>query len=1039
MYKLNGIKTLFITFLFLFLFFVANQQILHAQSITGTLEVTHYDDFTNPENSTFRYFLNVDSLSKKVGTQSVSQPSSPTRIELKPTGSLSIISGSKIRINLDAVSLQDIISVPSSGLNPIPILPNQITVLKTAQPDATGDQKTLFLLINFLDSPTDPFTATQVKSTILNGPFQNFYKEQSYNKVSFSGDFFGWIKLQQTGFTCSNINLSNSDINKFIRDNSINLANYKRLVYLVNYACPGYAGKSTVGKVPMTFNGQTYSLSEALVTTNSYNSQGGYPFTWSGFDSTLSHEMGHSLGLIHANGWDCDDQVLRGPTCRHVEYGNNFDVMGQGYPTLHFNAFFKETLGWLAPSSNLLITKSGRYTLNPLETASGVKLIKIQMMNSPLTPFALEYRRPLGFDAKLNDQIFSPNQNGVFVNNIISNSAGTLSARFLDMSPTPSKSWYVDIQSATLNNGSSFYDSGSGITIGPIISNTPDAITFDVKIETPVCTRFAPNISDFYLSAQEFDPEREQPSAVFKISNQDTLTCATSSFSIVPILPTGWTVTKTSHGNSTSLISGEYVQPSFSFSAPSGTPTGTYTVGVKTINLNSGLSNSQSGLINVVTFPYKISTITPSSGSLGTAITLTGQFPSGTEYPFINNTSVLINDGNSDLADFLVTPYNNGQNIAFTFPSIFTFSQPSLNRQPPLGQYSVKVRTITGNTNSVNFTLSGLTPKVKLIALSPFPATFNNIITLIGTGFDSENNIIHISDYSIYSTGTEVTQTSANSSNGETLSFLLPLIQDGTYIVTAETADGSISNSLPLIVGIIIGTPQNIIPAGTPAGTRIIIQPLEDTTNLNGAIVTVIDAGNQIVQTVSLDADNSLFIFTPSNSNTGPFTVSLYDVNGQVVPVVVSMQKIQAEETDVKDAKPYPGGYGIVPCGFDIDGKDGIKGNTVQTITDTNGNKHFVQEECDFNALLILAKNIMDFLFIISASIATICFAVAGIMYLTSGGNPSKAEQAKHIFVYTGVGFIFILGAWLFVSCIESSLLPTPQAVIDYSLLNRVN
>src|SRR3989344_474662 len=124
------------------------------------------------------------------------------------------------------------------------------------------------------------------------------------------------------------------------------------------------------------------------------------------------------------------------------------------------------------------------------------------------------------------------------------------------------------------------------------------AITFDVKIETPVCTRFAPNISDFYLSAQEFDPEREQPSAVFKISNQDTLTCATSSFSIVPILPTGWTVTKTSHGNSTSLISGEYVQPSFSFSAPSGTPTGTYTVGVKTINLNSGLSNSQSGLIN---------------------------------------------------------------------------------------------------------------------------------------------------------------------------------------------------------------------------------------------------------------------------------------------------------------------------------------------------------------------------------------------------------------------------------------------------------
>ena len=71
--------------------------------------------------------------------------------------------------------------------------------------------------------------------------------------------------------------------------------------------------------------------------------------TWDGMD-VINHEVGHSLGLNHANYWNSLDGTPYGHGENH-EYGNPFDVMGGGGGfASHYNTISKRLLGWL-PSS----------------------------------------------------------------------------------------------------------------------------------------------------------------------------------------------------------------------------------------------------------------------------------------------------------------------------------------------------------------------------------------------------------------------------------------------------------------------------------------------------------------------------------------------------------------------------------------------------------------------------------------------------------------------------------------------------------------
>ena len=80
---------------------------------------------------------------------------------------------------------------------------------------------------------------------------------------------------------------------------------------------------------------------------------------------------------------------------------------------------------------------------------------------------------------------------------------------------------------------------------------------------------------------------------------------------------------------------------------------------------------------------------------------------------------------------------------------------------------------------------------------------------------------------------------------------------------------------------------------------------------------------------------------------------------------------------------------GLVPCGF-VGGP-----------------------ECDFNMLIVLVNNVVDFLiFTIGFPVVAIVVAWAGILLLTSGGNSGAKDKAKTMLWHVVVGLILALLCW---------------------------
>lgn len=405
------------------------------------------------------------------------------------TSPLGLIAGATISVG--GFRLGDAVVVANQGAA------SGIEVLAGAEPkDSTGNQRKLVLLVDFLNNPAPPFTPGQMNDVVFNGQMQNFYREQSYDLVSFSGQTSDeWIKVNKPRpyDWCESVQITDREIVQYIFDHNINLADYEGIIFLINW--PEWAGAcGTVGQwfwsVPPPIGGN-FALSVSWITvhpfTFTYPWSGWHPFDFSNLDFALSHELGHNLGInayganVHAAGWDCGEQVLYG-NCQSEEYGNVFDAMGYGTKALHFSVYHKELMDWVKPEEVVIIERSGRYTIQPLElAASRFKGAKIVFGGVPV--FYLEYRRGVGFDRALNRDELKSNQDGLMVNWLAS--VEKEDPFLLDMRPT-SWYWWEDIDGATLNIGSPFIDDRRRIQIGPVVEVTPEAITFDVFFDAPI-------------------------------------------------------------------------------------------------------------------------------------------------------------------------------------------------------------------------------------------------------------------------------------------------------------------------------------------------------------------------------------------------------------------------------------------------------------------------------------------------------------------------------------------------------------------------
>lgn len=61
--------------------------------------------------------------------------------------------------------------------------------------------------------------------------------------------------------------------------------------------------------------------------------------------------------------------------------------------------------------------------------------------------------------------------------------------------------------------------------------------------------------------------------------------------------------------------------------------------------------------------------------------------------------------------------------------------------------------------------------------------------------------------------------------------------------------------------------------------------------------------------------------------------------------------------------------------------------------------------------IMCLANNVLNWLLIIANGIIVIMIIISGVMYVTSAGNPQRAEQAKKTLVGAIVGLIIVASA----------------------------
>ena len=417
------------------------------------------------------------------------------------------------------------------------------------QTRSSTPHNTLVLLTYFYDSENLPFTREQAVENIFNGQFQKLTQEQSYGQAVFTGDVYGWLQLpkRSSNGQC-NYNGVNSQtqINKFASENNIDLAKYDHVVFVFNCYGTSTQGSSTVGVSNYSLNGVSKRVSRSFLIASQNNPRQAYTdpsvwirwntvlanpnYDWTNMDTLLAHELGHAMGLQHADGLDCGTKQI-GTNCNQVSYGNHYDVMGYGGAlSLHYNAQYKRNLGWIDDSSIVSIAKSGTYTLVPMERNTGKRLAYVSLPENPNVPiYALEYRRGIGFDSRIAGSNFGNSQEGLYIYKMYHYGNGINIAMLIDARPT-TQAWWEDMVMSSLQTKYSFVDSkyGLGITVD---NQNENIIHLNVYFKSEPCSFNPPKIEKNANSVYDIVSAKrgELISISRTIKNQNTVSCLDSS------------------------------------------------------------------------------------------------------------------------------------------------------------------------------------------------------------------------------------------------------------------------------------------------------------------------------------------------------------------------------------------------------------------------------------------------------------------------------------------------------------------------------
>lgn len=492
--------------------------------IAGELEVLVED---HPDRSVTRHFLKSDKA----------------RFELKFKGKApELASGAKVRVKGEQ----------ADAATPVLMLSN-LNSVQTAAPataaSASGAQQTVVLLVNFKDDTSQPYSIAQANDVVFN-QVNSFMRENSFQQTSVTGQTYGWLTLPITK-TCVGSDIA-AAAKQAAAGAQIDLKPFSRFIYVfpLNTAC-FWTGMATVGGAPSDIwvNGSLKL-------------------------HTIGHELGHNFGLRHSHSSDCGATVLA-TSCTTTDYGDIADIMGNVFPA-HFNAFQKQSLGWLNAGSQpaiITVQETGNYVIDAYSAAAGTNAKALKILKSVdattglKTWYYIEYRQAIGFDGALSGVYNGNLLGGVLVRTGAEGNAS--SSYLLDMTPDsylrfPISDAGLDLNDAALPVGQTYTDAAAGLTITASAANGANATVSITLASAPSPT---PTPSPPPPTASVLATTVVTDQIVYAVGNRVTATASViadgkpvgnANVTIVFTKPNGTTVVQTAVTNASGVAMASY-------------------------------------------------------------------------------------------------------------------------------------------------------------------------------------------------------------------------------------------------------------------------------------------------------------------------------------------------------------------------------------------------------------------------------------------------------------------------------------------------
>lgn len=518
---------------------------------SGELEVFHVDHVT-PSDDYYQHFLNT----------------TKGRFSLHFAGAApDFVTGAKIQVR--GMKIGNAIVVADRGDI---IVTKAVAVLG----NTLGVQKTLAILVNFSNAPTQPYTTAYAQSVMF-GTTSNYDYEASYQQTTLAGAVAGWFTIAATSTTCDYPTIATQAKQAATAAGYV-LSNYNRYVYVFPPNTCAWWGMGSVGGNP----------SQAWIHTK-----------WGFTLPVIGHEMGHNFGLYHSHSLDCGSTVVASSGCTVSDYGDYFDMMGGGSNTSHYSAYQKERLGWLnagvSPPITTVPTTQGTttYSIAPMENARdgvprALKIPRGTACSATNEWFYVESRQAKGFDTFL-----SSNANvlgGVLIHKVTE--GNTNSSYLLDLTPATS-SW----SDPALVAGQSYTDPVTGLTIKPLSVGTAGA-QVSVTFPASSCVRAKPAVT-MTPTGTVWTSAGATTTYAVTVSNKDSCGCSATTFDIGAAVPAGWAA---SAARTASIVPGNTTSSSVTVTTASSAPPTFYPVTVNTAStMAPALITSVAGTIAVAT------------------------------------------------------------------------------------------------------------------------------------------------------------------------------------------------------------------------------------------------------------------------------------------------------------------------------------------------------------------------------------------------------------------------------------------------------